>query len=227
MGQEALERALRQRGARPATTLRCPMVLENVVGRRLLSALIGPLSGQALQQKRSFLEGHQDQRVASDRLTLIDDPWIPRGLGSRRFDGEGIAARPRPIVEAGVLRDYFLDTYYARKLGRAPTSGAPSNLVVEPGNTSFADALSAADGGILVTSFLGGNSDPPTGDYSFGVSGHRIEGGEIGQPVSEMNITGSLSGLLERLSVVGDDPYPYASMRVPTLTFEDVQFSGL
>lgn len=227
VGQEALERALLQRGARPVSTVRCAMVLENAVGRRLLSALIGPLSGQALQQRRSFLEGRQGHPVASEHLTLTDDPWIPGGLGSRRFDGEGIAARPRPIVERGVLRDHFLDTYYARKLGRKPTGGSPSNLVVEPGSTSFADILEMADRGILVTSLLGGNSDPTTGDYSFGIQGHRIEGGAIAEPVSEMNITGALPGLMERLTVVGDDPYPYAAMLVPTLTFADVQFSGL
>ncbi len=203
------------------------MVVENVVARRLLAALLGPLSGQALQQHRSFLEGKQGQPVASPALTLVDDPLIPAGLASRRYDGEGIAARRLPLVEAGVLSNYLLDTYYARKLGRKPTSGSPSNLVVAPGDRDLDTLLAEADGGVLVTSFLGGNSDPTTGDYSFGVRGHRIEGGAIGAPVSEMNITGSLPRLLERLVRVGDDPYPYASQLVPSLLFEGVQFSGL
>lgn len=227
VGREALTRARRQRGSGPIPTLRCPMVVENVVARRLLAALLGPLSGQALQQHRSFLEGKQGQTVASPALTLIDDPLIPAGLASRRYDGEGIAARRLPLIEGGVLRNYLLDTYYARKLGRKPTSGSPSNLVVVPGDRGLDALLAEADGGVLVTSFLGGNSDPTTGDYSFGVRGHRIEGGTLGAPVSEMNITGSLPRLLERLFRVGDDPYPYASQLVPSLLFEGVQFSGL
>ncbi len=227
VGQEALERALRQRGSGPAGTLRCPMVVENVVARRLLATLLGPLSGQALQQHRSFLEGKQGQPVASPALTLVDDPLIPAGLASRLFDSEGIAARALPLIEAGILRNYLLDTYYARKLGRKPTTGGPSNLVVTPGDRGLDGLLADADGGMLVTSFLGGNSDPTTGDYSFGVRGHRIEGGALGAPFSEMNITGSLPRLMERLAAVGADPYPYASQLVPSLLFEDVQFSGL
>jgi PmbA protein len=227
VGRQALQRALRQRGSGPATTLRCPMVVENVVARRLLAALLGPLSGQSLQQHRSFLEGKQGQTVASPLLTLVDDPLIPAGLASRLFDSEGIVARRLPLIEGGVLRNYLLDTYYARKLGRKPTTGAPSNLVVTPGDRGLDALLVEADGGVLVTSFLGGNSDPTTGDYSFGVRGHRIEDGTMGAPVSEMNITGSLPRLLQRLVRVGDDPYPYASQLVPSLLFDDVQFSGL
>ena len=99
--------------------------------------------------------------------------------------------------------------------------------MVTPGDRGLDGLLADADGGMLVTSFLGGNSDPTTGDYSFGVRGHRIEGGALGAPFSEMNITGSLPRLMERLAAVGDDPYPYASQLVPSLLFEDVQFSGL
>ena len=227
VGRGALERALRQRGTHPAATRRCPMVVENLVARRLLGALVGPLGGQALQQRRSFLDRALGKPVGSPLLTLVDDPLVPAGLGSRPFDGEGLAARRRPIFEGGILRHHFLDTYYARKLGRAPTTGSPSNLVLEPGGRSFDQLLADVGDGILVTSFLGGNSDPTTGNFSFGIRGHLIAGGRIGAPVSEMNITGTLPDLLLRLEAVGDDPYPYASVLSPTLVFGDVQFAGV
>lgn len=227
VGARALARARERIGSGPVATRRCPMVVENVVARRLLSPLLGPLSGRALQQRRSCFEGKLDQKVLSEKLTVTDEPLRPQGFGSRHYDGEGIAARPRTVFEAGTLRTYFIDTYYGRKLGREPTTGSPSNLVIAPGDRGAEEIHAAVGDGILVTSFLGGNSDPTTGDYSFGIRGRVIEGGQLGAPVSEMNITGNLLQLWSRLSMVGNDPYPYSSILAPTLAFDDVQFSGL
>ena len=80
--------------------------------------------------------------------------------------------------------------------------------------------------GYLVTSWLGGNSDATTADFSLGMRGHAIADGQVGAPVQEMNITGNLIELFAHLAEVGDDPWPYSSYRVPTLAFEGVQFSG-
>jgi PmbA protein len=80
--------------------------------------------------------------------------------------------------------------------------------------------------GILVTGFLGGNSNGTTGDYSFGVQGFRVRGGQIAEPVAEMNISGNLTDLFKRLTAVGNDVYPYSTIRTPTLVFEGVQFAG-
>jgi PmbA protein len=80
--------------------------------------------------------------------------------------------------------------------------------------------------GILVTGFLGGNSNATTGDFSFGVLGHRIVKGRIAEPISEMNIAGNHLALWKRLAAVGNDPYPYSSSRTPTLLFDGIQFAG-
>jgi PmbA protein len=80
--------------------------------------------------------------------------------------------------------------------------------------------------GILVTGFIGGNSNATTGDYSFGVVGFRVRGGAVAEPVAEMNVSGNMAELMKRLVAVGDDPYLYSSMRTPTLVFEGVQFAG-
>ena len=81
--------------------------------------------------------------------------------------------------------------------------------------------------GILVTGFLGGNSNGLTGDFSLGVQGFRVRGGKIAEPVGEMNISGNHLDLWKKLSAVGNDPYPYSSMKTPTLVFEGVQFAGV
>lgn len=227
VGARALQRARSRLGAGPAVTRRCPMVLENTTSRRILSPVIQALSGRSLQQRRSFLEGKLGEQVGSARMTLVDDPLIPGGFGSQLFDGEGIAAKRRNVFDGGVLSTYFIDTYYGKKLQMDPTTAGSSNLVFQPGELTMDEIVAQVGEGILVTSFLGGNSDPTTGDYSFGIRGNLIEGGQVTRPVSEMNITGNLADLWGNLTLVGNDPYPYSSTLVPTLAFADIQFSGL
>jgi PmbA protein len=226
IGKLALERASSRLGTRKGPTIATTMVVDRRAAQRLIGQLLGPASGWALQQNTSFWQGKIGKRAVAKRLTITDEPLLPRGLGSRPFDGEGIAARTLPIIESGKLRNLYLDTYYARKLGMTPTTGDPSNRVVALGKRPLATIVEDVGTGVYVTSWLGGNSDDTTGDFSFGMRGHLIEGGKIGAPVGEMNVTGNLLELFSRLVEVGNDPWLFSSTRVPTLVFENVQFSG-
>ena len=203
------------------------MVVENRQAGQMLGPLISPMSGSALQQKQSFLDGKLGQRIASEKLTLIDDPFVLRGLGSRLFDGEGLAARRRIIIERGMLRTYFIDNYYGRKLGTDPTTGGPSNLVLEYGAKSGEEIIKGVSRGIFVTGFVGGNSNDTTGDFSFGISGMLIENGTLVKPVYEMNISGNMQDFWNELIEIGNDPHLYSALRIPTLRFGNVQFSGM
>jgi PmbA protein len=129
VGRDAAQRALARRAARKAASAVMTLVVDNRAAGRLLGGLQAPLSGAALQPKRSFLEGKLGQPIGSPLLDVADDPLVPRAFGSRLFDGEGLAARRRPVFEKGVLRSYFVDTYYGKKLKMDPTSAGPSNLV--------------------------------------------------------------------------------------------------
>jgi PmbA protein len=227
IGREAGERAISRLGARKPPSAVMTLVVDRRAAGRLMGALGGPLSGQALQQKRSFLEGKLGQAVGSPLLDVVDDPLIPKAFGSRLFDPEGLAARRRPVFEKGVLRSYYVDTYYGKKLKMAPTSGGVSNLAWTLGPRPQAAILQDVGDAILVTGFLGGNSNGTTGDYSFGVQGFRIRGGERQEPVSEMNIAGNMLDLMAKLEAVGNDPWPYSAMRTPTLVFGGVQVAGV
>jgi PmbA protein len=227
VGRRAAERALGRLGSRKADSAVMTMVLDRRAAGRLVGAFLGPLTGQALQQKRSFLEGKLGTSVGSALFTVTDDPFVPRGFGSRLFDGEGLAARRLPIVERGVLRSFYLDNYYGRKLGQRPTTGGASNLVFALGDKTGAELVAAVKDGILVNGFLGGNSNGTTGDFSFGLQGFRLRNGEKAEPIGEMNVSGSLKDLWTRLSAVGNDPYPYSTLRTPTLVFEGIQFAGV
>lgn len=226
IADKALGRALERLGSKKGPTLRATMVVDPEAAVSLISRALGPASAAAIQQGRSYWAGKLGQPLFGDKLTITDDPLIPRGLGSRHFDGEGISARRMPVLERGVVKNLYVDTYYGRKLGMAPTTGSASNRVVALGEHDLAALLAQAGSGIYVTSWLGGNSDSTTGDFSLGLRGHLIENGKIGAPIGEMNVTGNLPALYRSLIAVGNDPYPYSSLRAPTLVFQDVQFSG-
>ncbi len=226
VGRRAAERAHARLGTLKGASGLTTMVVEARAAGRLAGYLLGPMTAGSLQQKRSYLEGKVGQVIGSPLLDLTDDPLIPRAFGSRTYDGEGLAAHPRRMVEGGVLREYYVDCYYGRKLGLPPTTGRPSNLAWRLGVKPAAALHSDVGQGVLVTGFLGGNSNGTTGDFSLGVRGFAIRGGRLAEPIGEMNVSGNHLELWKRLTAVGDDPYPYSALRTPTLVFEGVQLAG-
>ena len=227
IARNCVERALKKCGQSKIDSGVYEMVVENRAISNLLGAMLGaPMSGSALQQKSSCYEGKLDQQIASEKLTLSDDPFIPSALGSRLYDGEGMAAKKRPIIEKGVLKTFFVDNYYARKLGVEPTMGGASNLVYELGDKSFDELVKSINKGIVVTQFIGGNSNSTTGDFSYGIMGQYVEDGKIIQPVNEMNISGNLLQFMMQIDQIGNDPYQFSSHLRPSMKFVEVQFSG-
>ncbi len=227
IGRRASERTIAKIGAKKPESATLTMAVDNRAAGRLVGQLLGPMSAGAIQQKRSFLEGKLGQKIGSPLLDIVDDPLIPRGFGSRHFDGEGIAAKKRTLFEAGALKTFFVDTYYGKKLGIEPTTAGASNLVWKLGTKAQKDLLGDMKEGILVTAFLGGNSNGTTGDFSLGVAGYRVRNGVLAEPVSELNISANQVDFWNRLVAVGNDPYPYSAMQTPTLVFEGVQFAGV
>ncbi len=227
LATEGVKRALAKIGQKKIASGVYDMIVENRTVSRLLGAMRSPMSGSALHRKTSFLDGKLGEKIASDKLTVIDNPFIEGALGSQLFDGEGMAARKRVVIDKGVLKEFFIDTYYARKLEVEPTGGGTSNVELATGSRSLDEIVASVDKGILVTGFLGGNSNSTTGDFSYGIVGHLIESGKIVQPVNEMNIDGTLLTLWSQLEEVGNDPYTYSSWRLPSLYFKGIEFSGI
>lgn len=226
IGAKAVKLALGHIGAHKIPSEKMTLVVQNRAAGTLIGHLLKPLTGAALQQKRSCFDGKKGQPVAGAGLTLVDDPFVLGGFGSRLYDSEGLSAKRMPLIANGVLQNFYLDVFYARKLGLEPTTAGRSNLVFAKGAGDLTSIIKGTQKGILVTSFIGGNSAPATGDFSLGLRGHLIENGVITKPVDEMNLTDNLLTFLPRLSAVGADPYLYSSLRSPTLRFDDVQFSG-
>lgn len=227
IGTKALKRAVERLGQAKIESGTMPMIVENKLAGQSLSPIIQALNGYAIQQKQSFLIDMLEQEIGSDLLNLVDDPFIVSGRGSRLFDSEGIATTKRSVFEKGVLKTYFIDTYYGKKLGVDPNSGSTTNLVFQPGEKSLEELLADIDRGIFVTGFNGGNNNPVTGDYSYGIEGFLVEKGQLVKPVAEMNITGNFKDLWRNLVAVGNDPDLSRSWRVPSLVFDKVDFSGI
>ena len=227
IGKKAYERTVRKLGQEKINSGIYPMLIDNMLSSRLLSPIISALYGINIQQKNSFLIDKIGESIASEKFTLIDDPHIPQARGARWFDGEGVATVKRTVIDKGVLRTYYIDTYSGAKMNVEPTVQTPSILTCELGSKNFDQLLASMDKGIWVTGFNGGNSNNTTGDFSFGIEGFLVENGKAVKPINEMNITGNLIILWKNLLETGNDPLLISSQRIPSLLFDKVSFSGI
>jgi PmbA protein len=227
VGRGVAQRALDLMGSRKIPTETLPVVLENRCAQRLLYGFLNAMSGGNVQQKKSFLAGRLGKKVGSNVFTLLDDPFVPGGLGSRNYDQDGLVAKRRTMVERGVLKDYFVDWYYSRKLKREPTTSWPSNLILPPGKRSLPEILKGLPRCLVVTDFIAGNSNSTTGDFSIGVIGKLYEKGKLAHAVAEMNLADNHLKFWGKLAEAANDPWPYSSLRLPSLVFKDVVVSGV
>lgn len=227
IGRKALERVLRKLGQKKVKSGKYTMVIDYLSASQLLNPMLGALYGSALQQKNSFMLDKLGTKVGSDKLTLIDEPHLVSASGARYFDGEGVATERHSIFENGTLNTYFIDTYNAKKMNVEPTIGQPCLLVMKTGTKNLDGLVADVSNGILVTGFNGGNCNSSTGDFSYGIEGFLIENGKLTQPVTEMNVTGNMLTLWSSLVETGNDPRLASSWRIPSLVFENVDFSGL
>ncbi|MBR4755358.1 MAG: TldD/PmbA family protein [Bacteroidales bacterium] len=234
-GETALRRALSQIGPRKLSSGKYTMVVDNENSSRLVSPLLSALSGQALQQKNSFLLDTLGKKVFPEWLDILDKPHEKGRPGARLFDSEGVATKEAPVIENGVIRQYFINTYMSGKMGMEPTVEDATRPVLMPcvapsfgkaGKLDREGIMALVGEGILVTGFNGGNSNSATGDFSFGIDGYLFKGGKVVHPVREMLITGNLITLWNNLLAAGDDPRPCKSKVIPTLAFKDVDFSA-
>jgi PmbA protein len=237
VGREAARRTLRKLGARSVATCEVPVVFDPDAARSILGILAGSIMGSAIWRKSSYLVGREGTRVASDLVTVVDDPLIPRAPGSRPFDGEGLASRKNVVVEKGVLKTYLCDSYSARKLSRESTGSASrgggasvgpstSNFVLQPGTDSNEAIVKATPRGLYVTEMMGFGFNPVTGDFSRGAGGFWIENGEITYPVSEVTISLNVDELFKRIDVVGSDLDLRTSTASPTFRVSKMTVAG-
>jgi PmbA protein len=236
IGRTAARRAVRRLGARKVKTTEVPVIFDPENAASLLRALAGAASGPSLYRRASFLLERLDTTIASPNVTIVDDGTLAGALGSRPFDGEGLATRRTLLVENGVLRSYLLDSYTARRLGLASThhavrdgagvSVSTTNLMLQPGPSDPRDLIRSVKNGLYVTELIGFGVNGVTGDYSRGAAGIWIENGELAYPVQEVTVAGNLLAMFAAVEGIGNDLVLRDRTVAPTLLIGRMVVAG-
>ncbi|HEV8586975.1 MAG TPA: TldD/PmbA family protein [Methylomirabilota bacterium] len=236
VGRTAAARALRRLGARKVKTTEVPVIFDPDTAASLLRSIAGAASGPSLYRRASFLFEKLGARVAASAVTIVDDGLLPGALGSRPFDGEGLATRRTVLVGEGKLESYLLDTYSARKLGLASTHHASrdgagvsvgtTNLMLQAGPTPPAELIRSVKNGFYVTELIGFGVNGVTGDYSRGAAGLWIEDGQLTYPVEEVTVAGNLLEMFDRIEGIGSDLVLRDRVSAPTLKIARMVVAG-
>jgi len=239
IAEEGAERALRMLGAARPKTGEYRAVLENAASAELLEVLVPSFLASQVAKGKSMLAGRLGRRVASQAITVADDPLDPAGAGAEPFDGEGTPSERRELIGAGCLRGFLADAFWGRKIGtgstgscRRPGAKQPpgvgaSNLCISPGTLPPDSLLAAAGDGIFLTEFLGiHTADPVSGDFSVGASGIRIAGGALAGPLRGFAVSGNVLSLLEAVEAAGNDFRWFGNVGTPSLLVARIAVGG-
>jgi PmbA protein len=242
IGKEAARRTLRRLGARRVATQQVPIVFAREVAGSLLGSVFEAASGDSIWRSASFLAGKLGEQIAVAKLTIVDDntmllPTGMGGFGTSPFDGEGLPSLRTVVIENGVLRNYLLNTYTARKLGMKSThnasrglAGTPGigcgNLYLEPGIQTLEQIIAEIPAGLYVTGLMGFGVNVVTGDYSRGATGLWIENGQLTHAVEEVTIAGNLAEILRNVTAIGSDLEFRGAVASPTLRIDGMMVAG-
>lgn len=228
VGEETARRTLARLAPRKLATMKAPVIFANEVATGLFGHLVGAISGNSVYRKATFLLDALDTQIFPEWLTIEEQPHLLKGLASTPFDSEGVATRRRDIVKDGVLQQWLLTNYSARKLGLKSTghAGGIHNWHVPGQGKSFADLLKEMGTGLVVTELMGQGVSGITGDYSRGAGGFWVENGEIQYPVSEITIAGNLKEMWRNIVTVGDDIELRSNIQCGSVLLPEMKIAG-
>lgn len=214
--------------AKKLTTQKLPILFSSRLASSFFSSFIAAISGGNLYRKNSFLLDTLGQQLFPDTIQIYEQPRLKRGLGSALFDGEGVATRPNIIVKDGILQQYVLSTYTARKMGLKTTAnqGGVFNLTINPTNGDLPAMLRMLDKGLYVTELMGQGVNILNGHYSRGAFGYWVENGQIQYPVEEITIASNLRDMLRHIVAIGSDLNPNSSTRCGSILVSEMMVAG-
>ncbi|WP_202845287.1 metalloprotease PmbA [Luteimonas saliphila] len=228
IGRRAAQRALARLQPRRLATGTYPVLFSADVARSLVGHLLGAVSGGALYRGASFLVDSVGTRLFPQWLSILEDPFLRRGLRSGAWDSEGVATRASSLVECGVLRRYVLGSYSARKLGLQTTgnAGGVHNLALSPNADGFDELVRGMGRGLVVTELMGQGVNQVTGDYSRGAAGFWVEGGAIAHAVDGITVAGNLRDMFLGIEAVGRDVDPRSHIRTGSILVGAMTVAG-
>ena len=228
IAEEAAKRTTSRLGAKKLSTRSVPVIFEAPVASGLFSAFITAISGGSLYRRASFLLDKLGEQVFSSHVRIHEKPHKKKALGSAPFDNDGVATRARDIVNNGILENYILSAYSARKLSMQTTgnAGGVHNLIIEHGNLDLEGLIRKMDTGLLITDMIGFGVNQVTGDYSRGASGFWIEDGELCYPVEEITVAGNLVEMYQQIIEIGNDVDHRGNVLTGSVLIENMTVAG-
>lgn len=239
VGRTAAERAVKLLGSKRIATKRYPVVIDGAAFVEIIELITEALSAEMVVKGMSVLGGQRGKAVARDVVSIFDDPFRRGGCFNAGFDAEGVPRRRCTLVESGVLIEFLHNVHSSRKMAVKRSGNAlrrnfkslplpgPSNLYLAPGTRPAAEIIADIDEGVYVQSIMGMHTaDTISGDFSVGINGFHITGGNMGEPVSEMTMSGNILELLRGIGEVGSDLVFIGPYGAPTVFVEGISVSG-
>ena len=237
----AVQDAIDQLHGEPVETGEYRVIFDRRAMGALLRTFAGVFSAENVQQKMSLLGGKEGTAVASEILTLMDDPLYPGGLNSRAFDAEGSASKTKAVIDKGVLTTLLHSRKTAKKQGVEPTGNAnrmgysatvhvgPTNMFIKPGEKSLEELMADVGDGLVITGLSGlhAGANPASGDFSLLSNGYTIEGGKRGRAVERVTVAGNFYEVLKNVRAVGSDlRQPLVGVDSPSVDVGTLKVSG-
>ena len=236
IGKEVSQNAIKKLNSRKLKTCKSDVIFDSKVSSSLLRNLFSASNAQSIVKGISFLKDKMNKKVFNDRISIIDDPLMPKKLRSKISDCEGIQSKKKFLIEKGYLKFFFNSLASAKQIKHEPSGHATrsassipsvsySNLYMENGEVSKLDMIKSLKKGLLITELMGSSINYSNGDYSRGASGFWIENGEICYPVSEITIAGNLADIFMSLIPANDLEFNFG-INAPSCLVENLTLGG-
>ena len=241
LAKQAIEEATSRIGGKSIPSGNYKIIINNEAMVSLLGTFSSIFNSEQAQKGLSLLQGKEGEIIASDIVTLIDDPHLKDGLGTCSFDDEGVATYTKEIVTNGKLNTLLYNLKTANKAGVKSTGNgfkssyastvgvSETNFYIKSGEKTFDELCEIVKDGVIITEFAGLHSGASsvTGDFSLAAKGFMIENGKKTFPVEQITIAGNFFTLLKDIEEVGCDlKFPMSSIGSPSIIVKELSIAG-
>ena len=235
IAKEIVDNALASLGAKPIPSNQYEIVFSNIAIATLFSAFQRIFSAEVVQKGASLLKDKLNEKIGSELVTIVDDPFLKKSSSSRSFDDEGVATTYKALVKNGVLKTYLHNLVTAKKDGVQSTgngfggSVSAVNLKIEAGNSTLDEMISSMKEGVYITSVQGAHAgaNPVSGDFSLQALGYYVKNGKKERPVALITVAGNFVEMLKDITMVGNDvKMTYYGITSPSVKVKSMAVSG-
>ncbi|MFV2060169.1 MAG: metalloprotease PmbA [Gammaproteobacteria bacterium] len=230
IAQKVAERTLARLGSRKIKTIQTPVIYSSEIAGGIIGHFLRGINGSLLYRDASFLLNSIDTKIFPDFLSIIELPHIVKGMGSAAFDTEGVATQSREWMTEGVVQNYILNSYSARKLGMQTTgnAGGVRNIRIKNklDEINLSQLLKTMGTGLYITELMGQGVNMVNGDYSRGAAGFWVENGEIQYPVEEITVAGNLPDMFSQIVNIASDVDTRGNIQCGSILIEKMQIAG-